>query len=64
MSDGLEEDEKRGFQGVVPNIQDTRMLPIFAVLKVYRIGISLERTGGVAGPFYQYGLYARMVKEW
>lgn len=40
-----------------PNIQDVRLLPIFAVVKVYRYGTRDARDGDVNGNFYQYGLY-------
>ncbi len=40
-----------------PNIQDVRLLPIFAVVKVYRHDTKVQRDGNVTGSFYQHGLY-------
>ena len=45
------------FRNQVPDIQNTRLLPIFSVLKVHRERTNAEREGGVIGAFYQYGLY-------
>lgn len=43
--------------GVVPNIQDKRLLPIFSVLLVYRYTPTKASLDGANRPFYQHGLY-------
>lgn len=45
------------FYRVVPNIQDIRLLPIFAVLLVYRHVPSSSSLDGANRPFYMHGLY-------
>ena len=46
---------KQAFRGTVPNIQETRMLPIFSVVKVYRVKSAMNQDSNQ--PFYMYGLY-------
>lgn len=45
------------FLGQVPNIQEIRLLPIFAILMVYRPVRTSTAVGKSNRPFFQYGLY-------
>lgn len=45
------------FYGRVPNVQETRLLPIFSVLLVYRHVPTVSSLDGANRAFYQHGLY-------